>query len=89
MSDNKVTICGHEYRIVEIMQEEAQASVRYTACEIAIEPRQADSQKEESLIHEVIHAILFHHTGNVEHDEVAVQAIASGLFQMGVRIPSA
>jgi hypothetical protein len=37
---------------------------------------------EETLIHEVLHAI-FYNTG-LEHDEKQIEAISNGLFQLGI-----
>ena len=82
----KLKICGHEYEIIEERLERAMGVASYTRLEIGIDPRLAPTQREETLLHEVIHVILYHHHAVTEENESLVQAIASGLFQMGIRI---
>ena len=83
----KVKIGGHEYKIVEERLERAMGVASYTRLEIGLDPRLEPSQREETLLHEAIHIILYHHQAVTEPDEPLVQAIASGLFQMGIRVP--
>ena len=83
-----VKICGHDYIIVsKELEGDTMASINYYENVISVSSKCSPSQREESILHEVLHGILMHHTGSGDHSESDIQAIASGLFQMGVKIP--
>ncbi|MCK5644940.1 MAG: hypothetical protein KAJ19_29340, partial [Gammaproteobacteria bacterium] len=50
---------------------------------ITVDINATESQATESIIHEMLHGIIYHHTGIINHDETVISAIASGLYQMG------
>lgn len=85
-------ICGHEYKVfiefVDNMKREDDpmffGQVRVSTGVIRLWPRAKRDVQEESLIHEIIHAILTHSNSRSAHDEQVVGAIAGGLYQLGV-----
>ncbi len=85
-------ICGHDYKVTiefaDGMKREDDkmwfGQVRISTGVIILWPKAKRNVQEESLIHEVIHAILSHSNSKCEHDESMIQAIAGGLYQLGV-----
>jgi len=85
-------ICGHDYKVtiefVDGMKREDDkmwfGQVTISTGIIRIFPRARRSVQEESLIHEVIHAIIAHSNSKCSPDEGVIQAIAGGLYQLGV-----
>lgn len=85
-------ICGHDYKViiefVDGMKREDDkmyfGHIRISTGRISIFPRARRSVQEESLIHEVIHAIIAHGHSKGQIEEGVVQAIAGGLYQLGV-----
>ena len=84
----KINIGGHEYEILvtELKHENPRKELygRHEVKEniIYINDEIAASRMQETLIHEVLHAI-FYNTG-LEHDERKIEAISNGLFQLGI-----
>lgn len=85
-------ICGHEYKIIVGFVNDRKREddsmffghTKFSNGMIHIWPKARRSVQEESLIHEVIHAIVFHSNCKSEHNETVVQAIAGGLYQLGI-----
>lgn len=85
-------ICGHDYKVtiefVDGMKREDDkmwfGQVTISTGKIILFPRAKRSVQEESLIHEVIHAIIAHGHSKSQVDEGVIQAIAGGLYQLGV-----
>ena len=57
-------------------------SVDYGQCEIQILKEQNIQRKNETFLHELIHAVLFEAGYREEHDEDIVDDIARGLYQV-------
>ena len=85
-------ICGHEYKtvigFVEGLKRENDkmyfGHIKFSTGMIHLWPRARRSIQEESLIHEIVHAIIFHSNCKGDHDESLLQAIAGGLYQLGI-----
>tara|TARA_R100000458_G_C8021962_1_gene81296 strand:- start:59 stop:358 length:300 start_codon:yes stop_codon:yes gene_type:complete len=79
---------GHQYKILVQELEAIEASkvlygqhlVEHNI--ILINENIDQSRKEETLIHEVLHAI--HYNTGLEHSERTIEAISNGLFQLGI-----
>lgn len=84
----KLKIGGHPYEIlVSDLKHEDPTKELYGRHEVReniiyINDTIAPSRMEETLIHEVLHAI-FYNTG-LEHDEKQIEAISNGLYQLGI-----
>jgi hypothetical protein len=84
----KLNIGGHPYEILtsKLEHEDRNKELygRHLVKEnvILINEDIAPSRIEETLIHEVLHAI-FYNTG-LEHNERQIEAISNGLYQLGV-----
>ncbi len=87
----KILICGHEYEIVyvdDFRGEEEKLIGRVIHGHHIIEIRDSlpQSQKIETLLHEIGHCILWHYGHNSEEirGENVIDAFANGLFELGV-----
>lgn len=84
----EINIGGHDYKIIELpLQHEDESKElygRHMVKEniILINEDIHKSRKEETLIHEILHAIFFNY--GLNHDERVIDAISNGLFQLGV-----
>ena len=84
----EINIGGHDYRIIELpLQHEDESKElygRHMVKEniILINEDIHPSRKEETLVHEILHAIFFNY--GLEHEERLIDAISNGLFQLGV-----
>ena len=84
----KINIGGHEYEILvtELKHENPRKELygRHLVrnSEILINSKINKERQVETLIHEVIHAILVN--AGHEHDEGIIDALSNGLFQLGV-----
>tara|TARA_R110000824_G_scaffold151672_1_gene322717 strand:- start:39 stop:365 length:327 start_codon:yes stop_codon:yes gene_type:complete len=84
----EISIGGHVYKIVvqELKHEDPKKTLygRHSVDDniIYISDSIVTSRKEETLIHEVLHAI-FYNTG-LDHNEHQIEAISNGLFQLGI-----
>ncbi len=87
----KIPICGHEYEIVYVDDFRGEAEkligrVLHGHHIIEIRDSLPQSQKIETILHEIGHCILWHqgHLGEELTSEAAVAAFANGLFNLGV-----
>ena len=84
----ELNIGGHQYKILELPlkheDDTKELYGRHMVKEniILINEDIHKSRKEETLIHEVLHAIFFNY--GLEHSERVIDAISNGLFQLGV-----
>ena len=84
----ELTIGGHLYKIVELPltheDESKELYGRHMVKDniILINQEIHESRKQETLIHEVLHAIFYNY--GLEHKEGLIDAISNGLFQLGV-----
>jgi|9_EtaG_2_1085328.scaffolds.fasta_scaffold00040_32 Zn-dependent peptidase ImmA (M78 family) len=84
----EINIGGHDYKIIELPLEHEDKSKelygRHMVKEniILINEDIHKSRKEETLIHEILHAIFFNY--GLNHDERVIDAISNGLFQLGI-----
>jgi Zn-dependent peptidase ImmA (M78 family) len=84
----ELTIGGHLYKIVELpLKHEDESKELYGRHMvkdniILINTDIHQSRKEETLIHEILHAIFYNY--GLEHKENLIDAISNGLFQLGV-----
>tara|TARA_Y100000356_G_scaffold69951_1_gene57593 strand:+ start:867 stop:1187 length:321 start_codon:yes stop_codon:yes gene_type:complete len=84
----EINIGGHDYKIIELpLQHEDESKElygRHMVKEniILINEDIHQSRKEETLVHEILHAIFFNY--GLEHEERLIDAISNGLFQLGV-----
>tara|TARA_R100001594_G_scaffold131372_1_gene170950 strand:- start:377 stop:670 length:294 start_codon:yes stop_codon:yes gene_type:complete len=84
----KLNIGGHNYTIdcLDLQHEDSSKELygRHLVrnSEILINNKINKERQEETLIHEVIHAILVN--AGHEHDEGIIDALSNGLFQLGV-----
>ena len=82
-----IKICGIPYTVIEhddIFNADAKhfGQVDFLKAEIHINKDMADAVKEESLTHEIVHAILVHiGRSDLSEDEVFVQAFANAINQ--------
>lgn len=82
-----VTICGIPYNVVECDDKfNADAKhfgqVDFLSAEIHINKDMADAVKEESLVHEIVHAVLVHiGRSDLSEDEIFVQSFANAINQ--------
>ena len=81
-------IGGHNYKInfVDEMKVEGGSIMgvhNCRDCTINIDKELTQSRKKETLIHEILHAVLTN-AGFQEQDEHYIDTIANGLFQLGV-----
>ncbi len=85
-------ICGHEYKVViDYVNDQKRKGdafyfghTQFSEGLIHLSPKTKRDVQEESLIHEVLHAALFHSNSKAEHNEGQVQAMAGALYQLGV-----
>jgi len=83
-------ICGHNYKIVFVPHfkgadgTEYCGEIRYVERFIGIDSAMKKDVIEESLIHEILHGIIYHSNQRTNHNEQAIQAISNGLYQLGV-----
>lgn len=85
-------ICGHYYKViiefVDGMKRKDDkmyfGHIKFSTGEIHLWPKARRSIQEESLIHEVLHAITFHSNNRSDHDEELLEALSGGLYQLGV-----
>ncbi len=75
---------GYDFETRTYSGKEVYGQTNYDRCLIEINSSMCKSVQPEILIHEVIHAIMFHSHHRHDHDESLVQAIACGLNQLGV-----
>tara|TARA_R100000234_G_scaffold33593_1_gene19747 strand:- start:344 stop:637 length:294 start_codon:yes stop_codon:yes gene_type:complete len=84
----KLNIGGHNYNIecLDLQHEDSSKELygRHLVrnSEILINNKINKERQEETLIHEIIHAILVN--AGHEHDEGIIDALSNGLFQLGV-----
>lgn len=86
MECDLVNICGIPYRIVECEDkfdlDTHFGMIDYRNCEIRINKDLADPMKQQTLIHEMIHGMLFNlGYSELMTDEQFVQALASAIYQ--------
>ena len=85
-------ICGHDYKViikfVDGMKRKDDkmyfGHIQFSTGMIHLWPKARRSVQEESLIHEVLHAIAFHSNSRADHDEELLEALSGGLYQLGV-----
>ena len=83
-------ICGHDYKIKFVPHfkgkdgKEYCGEIDYSNRFIGIDSSMRKGVIEETLLHEVIHGIMWHTNKKTDHNEQAVQAISNGLYQLGV-----
>ena len=83
-----ITIGGHKYSILlkDLVHEDDDKTLygrhMVDANIIYLNKNIEESRKKETLIHEVIHAILYN-TGQ-KHKEPMIEAISNGFFQLGI-----
>ena len=53
-----------------------------SASVIAVDPEVSEQQRRDTLLHEIIHGVLYHAGHSSGHDELLVSGIASGLCQV-------
>ena len=58
--------------------------IRFSTGEIHLWPKARRSVQEETLIHEILHAISFHYNSRTDCDEELLEALSGGLYQLGV-----
>jgi|TARA_R100000995_G_scaffold56814_1_gene28154 Zn-dependent peptidase ImmA (M78 family) len=84
----ELKIGGHLYKIVELpLKHEDETKELYGRHMvkdniILINKDIHQSRKQETLVHEVLHAIFYNY--GLEHKENLIDAISNGLFQLGV-----
>jgi len=89
-------ICGHNYRIKFMPKlreydietrtysgKEVYGQTNYDLGQIEINTSLPKSVQEATLIHEILHAMIFHTYSRNNHDEAIIQALANGFYQMG------
>jgi len=92
-----VKICGHSYRVKFVPKlrgfefetrthsgKEVYGQANYDKGLIELNTSMCKSLEEETLIHEVLHAIMFHSHCKHDHDEGLIQSISNGLYRLGV-----
>ena len=83
-------ICGHDYKIKFVPHfrgkdgEEYCGEIRYTERFIGIDSAMRKDVIEETLIHEILHGIIYHSNKRTDHNEQSIQAISNGLYQLGI-----
>ncbi len=83
-------ICGHDYKIDFVPNYRGRdgklysGEIVYSDRYIGIDSTMKKSVIEETLLHEIIHGIMWHSNKKTDHNEQAIQAIANGLYQLGV-----
>ena len=85
----KLDIGGHEYKVKFMDGEKHGEGNKYLfgmnnprTCEIFLDEKLVTSRRNETFLHEVIHAILVN-TG-CAHDEGLIETLANGFHQLGV-----
>lgn len=90
-------IVGHNYKVKFIDKlrgyevdtrtysgNEVYGQTNYDKNAIELNSSMCKNLQEEVLVHEIIHAIIFHSHKRNDHDEAVIQAISNGLYRLGV-----
>jgi hypothetical protein len=87
MIPSKVIVAGVEYKVVEVENVIVNGSVDYVgSCsygntEIEILSRLSETKKEQTLVHEILHAC-FNEAGFDEQDEDTIKRVSNVLYQV-------
>lgn len=85
-----MNICGHDYKIEFVPNFRGEdggpysGEIRYAERYIGVDSAMKRDVIEETLLHEILHGIIWHSNKKTDHNEQAIQAIANGLYQLGV-----
>ncbi len=85
-------ICGHDYKVLIGYAEDKKRKddvfyfgyVDFSKALIHIRPDMSRTLQEESLVHELVHVLIFHTNQKGEHNEQLTNALANGLCSLGV-----
>lgn len=77
---SKVSILGHEYKVIQADDLEDLGICDFTNCTIKINPNQADSQLLDTFLHEIIEAFNFHLQMKLKHRNI--QALGTCFHQL-------
>lgn len=87
MKAGTIKICGHKYTVRDNPLEDALGHTNYPSRTIELDEGMNKEMREEVLIHEMLHVIIFHSNEKGSHNEASINAIANSLWQMGFKPP--